>query len=100
MDISELVKKVQDTRPEAGINNYEGFIGTQLHTDYKNEITIRIFQLSNTFSDPSASSKVEDFVRTQGGIMALEMVLDIFEYLLTNRKMDLANGERKDEKDI
>lgn len=84
----ELLNKLRDYRPHSDVHRFKEFIGSDLHLDFKNEIVARMLQMQSTLSD-AINTNAEEMYRTQGGLVAMDLVLNIFENLLTNKETDM-----------
>jgi hypothetical protein len=95
----DLLHQIKDYKPQTDISRMKDFIGSELHLDFRNEVVARILSIKDTFGDMSVNGDRDNLMRTQGGIMSLELVLNIFENLLSNKESDLKHEELENERD-
>jgi len=95
----DLLHQIKDYKPQTDISRMRDFIGSELHLDFRNEVVARILSIKDTYGDVAVNSDKEDFLRTQGGVISLELVLNIFENMLSNKESDLKHEELENERD-
>lgn len=85
----ELFNKIIQPNIESSISSLEEFVDGSIHTDFKNEILARILQVKSTYT----KSDYETFLFNNGAVEMLELVVNIFDDILTNQKQNEGNEE-------
>lgn len=92
-DISNTLKQARDYNPKSNPVTIRNFISSTLHTDFLNELAVRIESMRD-FNEECPSNM---YLETRGGIKALRLAAEIFTDLLNNAESDLAQPEQSEE---
>lgn len=96
-DSLKLLDEIRQNKVESTIPELEGFVGSDVHKDFINELIARMELMKDYYLDCT----YEEFLETRGGLKALELTIPIFETLLENRVQDAINIEEiEDDKEI
>jgi len=90
-DSYELLDKIIRPEIESHRTSLEEFIGGTVQQDFKNEVLSRIMQIKDSYN----ISDHDTFLFNNGGVAALELVINIFEDMLENKINDEGNKDEK-----
>ena len=92
--IDEILSPNRDYKPRTPPGVMEQFIDGSIHTDFLNEIKVRIEGMRD-FNEECSS---KEYLETRGGIKALRLVSGIFVDLFENVKRD--NKPKEEKRDV
>jgi len=89
--LEDITDSIRDYKPRTPVHTLKEFLDGTIHTDFLNEIHVRI----ESMRDFNEECDSKSYLETRGGIKALRLVAQIFHDLHDNAKDDTEREEKR-----